>query len=218
MTDQLDQFPPPTPLVDPPAPATRMDKIKGEIVAGGAAQEISDDELADGWKGKVAMLGIAGLFVWLYTLNGWWFIFTVGLVISIFLHEAGHYLTAKWTGMKVTQFFMFMGPRLWSFRRGETEYGVRLIPLGAFVRIVGMHKMDPDVAEADEPRTYRQKSFPRRLLVISGGSLMHMIIAVSAAVRRVPRPRRANRSDAPRSDRRHRDRRAARRAGGPAGR
>ena len=179
MTDQLDQFPPPTPLVDPPAPATRMDKIKGEIVAGGAAQEISDDELADGWKGKVAMLGIAGLFVWLYTLNGWWFIFTVGLVISIFLHEAGHYLTAKWTGMKVTQFFMFMGPRLWSFRRGETEYGVRLIPLGAFVRIVGMHKMDPDVAEADEPRTYRQKSFPRRLLVISGGSIMHMIIAVA---------------------------------------
>ena len=48
----------------------------------------------------------------------------VGIVISIFLHEAGHYLTAKWTGMKVTQFFMFMGPRLWSFRKGETEYGV----------------------------------------------------------------------------------------------
>ncbi|MGB3734745.1 MAG: RIP metalloprotease [Ilumatobacter sp.] len=178
MTDQLEQFPPPTPLTDPPVPASRMDKFKGEIVAGGAAEEVSDDELADGWQGKVAMVAIAGLFVWLYTLNVWWFIFVVGLVISIFLHEAGHYMTAKWTGMKVTQFFMFMGPRLWSFRRGETEYGVRLIPLGAFVRIVGMHKMDPDVPEADEPRTYRQKSFPRRLLVISGGSLMHMIIAI----------------------------------------
>lgn len=178
MTDQLEQFPPPTPLTDPPAAASRLDKIKGEIVAGGAAEEVSDDELADGWGGKVAMLAIAGLFVWLYTLNAWWFIFVVGLVISIFLHEAGHYLTAKWTGMKVTQFFMFMGPRLWSFRRGETEYGVRLVPLGAFVRIVGMHKMDPDVPEEDEPRTYRQQSFPRRLLVISGGSLMHMLIAV----------------------------------------
>ena len=178
MTDQLDQLPPPSPLDAPVAPS-RMDRIKGEIVAGGAAEEISDDELADGWKGKVAMAAIAGLFVWLYTLNGWWFIFVVGLVISIFLHEAGHFLTAKWTGMKVTQFFMFMGPRLWSFRRGETEYGVRLIPLGAFVRIVGMHKMDADVPEADEPRTYRQKSFPRRLLVISGGSLMHMIIAIT---------------------------------------
>jgi len=178
MTDQLEHFPPPTPLTDPPAAPRRMDKIKSEIVAGGAAEEISDDELADGWKGKVAMAAIAGLFVWLYTLNVWWFIFVVGIVISIFLHEAGHYLTAKWTGMKVTQFFMFMGPRLWSFRRGETEYGVRAVPLGAFVRIVGMHKMDADVAEADEPRTYRQKSFPRRLLVISGGSLMHMIIAI----------------------------------------
>ncbi len=184
MTDQLEQpdrlkpLAPPMPLSEPPAAASRMDKFKSEIVAGGAAEEISDDEIADGWKGKVAMAAIAGLFVWLYTLNVWWFIFVVGLVISIFLHEAGHYLTAKATGMKVTQFFMFMGPRLWSFRRGETEYGVRLIPLGAFVRIVGMHKMDADVPESDEPRTYRQKSFPRRLLVISGGSLMHMIIAI----------------------------------------
>jgi membrane-associated protease RseP (regulator of RpoE activity) len=63
-------------------------------------------------------------------------------VISIFLHELGHYLTAKWTGMKVTQFFLFFGPRLWSFRSGETEYGVRALPLGAFVRIVGMNRMD----------------------------------------------------------------------------
>lgn len=178
MTDQLEPFPPPEPLTEPPVAATRMDKIKSEIVAGGAAEEIADDELADGWRGKLAMAAIAGLFVWLYALNVWWFIFVVGIVISIFLHEAGHYLTAKWTGMKVTQFFMFMGPRLWSFRKGETEYGVRLIPLGAFVRIVGMHKMDADVPEADEPRTYRQKSFPRRLLVISGGSIMHMIIAI----------------------------------------
>ncbi len=155
-----------------------MDRFKSEIVAGGAAEEIDDDELADGWQGKVALVAIAALFVWLYTLNAWWFVFVVGLVISIFLHEAGHFLTAKWTGMKVTQFFMFMGPRLWSFRRGETEYGVRLLPVGAFVRIVGMHKMDADVAPEDEARTYRQKSFPRRLLVISGGSIMHMIIAI----------------------------------------
>ena len=63
--------------------------------------------------------------------------------------------------MKVTQFFLFFGPRLWSFRRGETEYGVRAIPLGAFVRIIGMNRMD-DVEPADEGRTYRQKSFPRR--------------------------------------------------------
>ncbi|MFT4657104.1 MAG: membrane-associated protease RseP (regulator of RpoE activity) [Candidatus Aldehydirespiratoraceae bacterium] len=177
MTDQLEQLPPPSPF-DPPLPSTRMDKIRSEIVAGGSAEEIGDNELAGGWRGALAMTVIAGLFVWLGTINLWWLMFAVGLVISIFLHEAGHFLTAKATGMKVTQFFMFMGPRLWSFRKGETEYGVRLVPLGAFVRIVGMHEMDTDVAPEDESRTYRQKSFPRRLLVISAGSLMHMIIAI----------------------------------------
>ncbi|WP_040493349.1 M50 family metallopeptidase [Ilumatobacter nonamiensis] len=172
MTNQLEHLP-------PPDPQTRADRFRSEIVAGGSAEEASDDELAGGWKGALAMAGIAALFVWLYTLSVWWFIFVVGLVISIFLHEAGHFLTAKWTGMKVTQFFMFMGPRLWSFRRGETEYGVRLLPVGAFVRIIGMHRIDTDVAPEDEGRTYRQKSYPRRLLVISAGSIMHMLIAVA---------------------------------------
>ncbi len=174
MTDQLEELPPP----ELPATMSRTEKIKSEIVAGGSAEEISDDELAGGWRGALAMAAIAGLFVWLYTLNVWWFIFVVGIVISIFLHEAGHFMTAKWTGMKVTQFFMFMGPRLWSFRKGETEYGVRLIPVGAFVRIIGMHRIDADVPPEDEGRTYRQKSYPRRMLVISAGSIMHMIIAV----------------------------------------
>ena len=110
-------------------------------------------------------------------LNVWWFVFVVGVLIAIFFHELGHFVTAKWTGMKATQFFIGFGPRLWSFRRGETEYGVRALPLGAFVRIIGMNNMD-DVPEADEARTYRQQSYPKRLLVISAGSIMHMIMAV----------------------------------------
>ncbi|MGI9645908.1 MAG: M50 family metallopeptidase [Ilumatobacteraceae bacterium] len=173
MTDQLT---PPSPL-EPPTDSTRMDKVKSEIVAGGAAKERSDDELAGGWRGALAMAAIAALFVWLAFVNIWIFVFVVGLVISIFLHEAGHFMTARWTGMKATQFFLFFGPRLWSFRRGETEYGVRLLPLGAFVRIVGMHRVD-EVDPTDEGRTYRQASFPRRMLVISAGSIMHMLIAV----------------------------------------
>ena len=79
--------------------------------------------------------------------------------------------------MKATQFFLGFGPRLWSFRRGETEYGVRALPLGAFVRIIGMNNLD-EVPPADEARTYRQQSFPRRMLVISAGSLMHLLIAI----------------------------------------
>ncbi len=173
MTDQLT---PPSPL-DPPGESSRMDKVKSEIVAGGAAKEIDDSELAGGWRGALAMAAIAALFVWLGFVNIWIFVFVVGLVISIFLHELGHFMTARWTGMKATQFFLFFGPRLWSFRRGETEYGVRLLPVGAFVRIVGMHRVD-EVDPADEGRTYRQQSFPKRLLVISAGSIMHMLIAI----------------------------------------
>jgi membrane-associated protease RseP (regulator of RpoE activity) len=96
----------------------------------------------------------------------------LGIVVMIFLHELGHYLTAKWAGMKVTEFFIGFGPKIWSFRRGETEYGLKVIPAGAYVRIIGMNNLD-EVDLADEPRTYRQKSFPKRLLVVSAGSLMH---------------------------------------------
>lgn len=169
--DQLDPaFPPPT--------LTRAERMKSEIMAGGAVGEHGDDDLAGGWQGLLSMVGIVALFVWLATVNIWIFVFVVGVVIAIFLHELGHYLTAKWTGMKVTQFFLFFGPRLWSFRRGETEYGVRALPLGAFVRIVGMNRMD-EVEQGDEARTYRQQSFPKRLLVISAGSIMHILIAIA---------------------------------------
>ena len=172
MTDQL------TPPKLTEDELSRVAKAKSEIMAGGAVTEnLTEDELAGGWKGALSMLSIAALFAWLGFANLWIFVFVVGVVISIFLHELGHYLTARWTGMKVTQFFLFFGPRLWSFRRGETEYGIRAIPLGAFVRIIGMNRMD-EVDPGDEARTYRQKSFPRRLLVISAGSIMHMLIAV----------------------------------------
>ena len=78
--------------------------------------------------------------------------------------------------MKVTQFFMGMGPRIWSTHRNGVEYGVRALPIGAYVRIIGMNNMD-ECDPADEPVAYRSKSYPRKLLVISAGSLMHMVIA-----------------------------------------
>jgi membrane-associated protease RseP (regulator of RpoE activity) len=101
----------------------------------------------------------------------------LGIVVMIFLHELGHYLTAKWAGMKVTEFFIGFGPKIWSFRRGETEYGLKVVPAGAYVRIIGMNNLD-EVDPADEPRTYREKSFPKRLLVVSAGSLMHLAQAL----------------------------------------
>jgi membrane-associated protease RseP (regulator of RpoE activity) len=104
--------------------------------------------------------------------------FVLALIGCILLHELGHFLAAKRAGMKVTQFFLFFGPRIWSFRRGETEYGVRLIPLGAFVKVPGMHNLDPDVDPVDEPRTYRAAPYPSRLKMAAAGSLMHFAIAL----------------------------------------
>ena len=89
----------------------------------------------------------------------------------------GHFVTARRSGMKVTQFFMGFGPRLWSTQRGEVEYGIRALPLGAFVRIVGMNNLD-ECDPADEPRAYRAQSYPKRMLVITAGSLMHGVIAL----------------------------------------
>ncbi|HSS09800.1 MAG TPA: RIP metalloprotease [Acidimicrobiales bacterium] len=99
------------------------------------------------------------------------------LVAMIMLHELGHFATAKWGGMKVTQYFLGFGPRLWSIRRGETEYGVKAIPAGGYVKIIGMNNLE-EVDPADEPRTYRQAPYRWRLAVGLAGSTMHFLLAL----------------------------------------
>jgi membrane-associated protease RseP (regulator of RpoE activity) len=99
-----------------------------------------------------------------------------GIIALIMLHEAGHYITAKRAGMKVTEFFLGFGPRVWSFRRGETEYGVKAIPAGGYVRIVGMNNLE-EVDPDDEQRTYRQAKFRQRLTVVLAGVTVNLILA-----------------------------------------
>ena len=79
--------------------------------------------------------------------------------------------------MKVTEFFVGFGTRLWSVRKGETEYGIKVLPLGGYVKILGMNSLE-QVDPADEPRTYRQQPFWRRLSVAVAGSTMHFLIAL----------------------------------------
>ena len=97
------------------------------------------------------------------------------------LHEFGHFITAKWAGMKVTEYFVGFGPRLWSVRKGETEYGVKAIPAGGYVRITGFTSTE-EVAEEDEARAYRQQPFHQRIIVASAGSAMHFLIAFVLAI------------------------------------
>ena len=151
-------------------------RFREQMSAGGDTVDQADGEQTK--NGRTSGIVVAALFVWLGFSNPWILVFVIGLLISIFLHELGHYVTAKKTGMKVTQFYMGFGPRLWSRKRGELEYGVRAIPLGAFVRIIGMNNLD-ECAPEDEHRAYRSKSYPRRLLVITAGSLMHAVIALA---------------------------------------
>jgi membrane-associated protease RseP (regulator of RpoE activity) len=104
-------------------------------------------------------------------------IFVLALLISIMLHELGHFLTAKKFGMKVTQFFIGFGQTLWSRVRGETEYGVKAIPLGGFVKITGMTALD-EVDPADEPRSFRRQPGWQRIIVLVAGSFMHFALAL----------------------------------------
>jgi membrane-associated protease RseP (regulator of RpoE activity) len=104
-------------------------------------------------------------------------LFALGIFVSVCLHEAGHMVTAKAFGMKVTKFFAGFGPTLFSFRRGETEYGLKGIPLGGFVKIVGMTQQDDDVAQADEARAMWRFPVWKRTVVMAAGSVTHFALA-----------------------------------------
>ena len=100
----------------------------------------------------------------------------VSLTVFIIVHEAGHYFTARATGMKATEFFVGFGPRLWSFRRGETEYGFKAFPLGGYVRIAGMDHRE-EIDPADEDRAYRNQVFWRKSVVVLSGVTVNLIMA-----------------------------------------
>ena len=99
-------------------------------------------------------------------------IFVFGLLVLF--HELGHFITAKLTGMRVDEFAIGFGPKLFRFRRGETVYSLRAIPLGGFNDIAGM---DPSDNQAGE-RGYCEKPVLSRMIVILAGSIMNFILPV----------------------------------------
>jgi membrane-associated protease RseP (regulator of RpoE activity) len=103
-------------------------------------------------------------------------IFVVSLIVVIMFHEFGHYATAKAFGMKVEKFFLGFGPTLWSFRRGETEYGVKAIPAGGFVKIIGMTHVE-EIDPADQGRTFFEQPGWQRAIVLCAGSATHFVVA-----------------------------------------
>jgi len=129
-------------------------------------------------------------------------IFAIGLLLSIALHELGHMAPAKKFGVKVPQYMVGFGPTLWSRIKGETEYGIKAIPLGGYIRMIGMFPPNPkgvqdrehlgrmglmiesardevlaEIAPEDEPRTFYRLSVPKKLTVMFGGPFMNLVIA-----------------------------------------
>ncbi len=100
----------------------------------------------------------------------------LAIVFFVTVHEAGHFLAAKAVGMKVNEFFFGFGPKIWSTRRGETEYGVKWLPFGGYVRIVGMNALE-EVAPEDMGRTYREKKFWEKSFVVLAGVGLNFFMA-----------------------------------------
>ena len=103
-------------------------------------------------------------------------LFIVSILVVVMIHEAGHLTVAKLFGFKATKFFIGFGPKIWSFTKGETEYGVAAIPAGGFVKIVGMNPYE-DVPPEDEPRSYPNKPAYQRALLLVAGSATHWVVA-----------------------------------------
>ncbi|MCB7137700.1 M50 family metallopeptidase [Cellulosimicrobium marinum] len=129
-------------------------------------------------------------------------VFVLGLLVSIALHEVGHMVPAKRFGVRVSQYMVGFGPTLWSRKKGETEYGVKAIPLGGYVRMVGMFPPAPagarprgngffaqvvadardasteEIRAGEEHRAFYNLSAPKKVVVMLGGPFMNLLIAV----------------------------------------
>ncbi|MFZ4516799.1 MAG: site-2 protease family protein [Microthrixaceae bacterium] len=129
--------------------------------------------------GRIARVAVlVGLVVLLGVTRGLPILIVIlAILVMIFLHELGHYIAAKRAGMKVTEFFIGFGPRIFSFRRGETEFGLKAVPAGAYVKIIGMSNLE-EVDPEDEARTYRQAPYRSRASVAVAGSAMHFALAL----------------------------------------
>jgi membrane-associated protease RseP (regulator of RpoE activity) len=104
----------------------------------------------------------------------------LAIMVLVLVHEFGHYIAARLCGVRATEFFIGFGPRIWSFRRGDTEYGIKWILVGGYVKILGMNP-EEEISPEDFPHSYKGVSYARRFWIIISGSLSHVLLAVLIA-------------------------------------
>jgi membrane-associated protease RseP (regulator of RpoE activity) len=103
--------------------------------------------------------------------------FVVALLLSVMVHEFGHYITARKFNIKVTEFFLGFGKRIWSFRKGETEYGIKAIPAGGYCKISGMTP-DEVMEPGEESRAFYIARSSKKLIVLGAGSFLHFVLGI----------------------------------------
>jgi len=101
--------------------------------------------------------------------------FVVALLLSVMIHEFGHYITARKYGMWASEFFVGFGKRIWSVQRGETEFGVKAIPAGGYCKIEGMSPGD-ELPVGQEERAFYKASSYKKLVVLGAGSFLHFVL------------------------------------------
>ncbi|NBE53219.1 M50 family metallopeptidase [Streptomyces boluensis] len=131
-------------------------------------------------------------------------VFVIGLLFSIAWHELGHLSTAKLFGIRVPQYMVGFGPTIWSRKKGETEYGIKAVPLGGYIRMIGMFPPGPDgrvearstspwrgmiedarsaafeeLEPGDEKRLFYTRKPWKRVIVMFAGPFMNLILAVA---------------------------------------
>jgi regulator of sigma E protease len=140
------------------------------------------------WNLSILVLGVCLFFLvlWKFTFIEIWAIIkaVLGLSFVIFIHELGHFLAAKWCDVNVSAFSIGFGPAVpgcW-FTWGETTYKIGILPLGGYVQMVGQVDGDESADDGDDPRSYRKKTVPQRMLIISAGVVMNAILAMCCFV------------------------------------
>ncbi len=110
-----------------------------------------------------------------------WVLIVLGFSAVIFVHEFGHYVLAKWAGVRVEKFCIGFGRELFGFTRGETRYGFNLLPLGGYVKMLGQEDFEVDATgelqHKDDPRSFANKPVGHRMAIVSGGVIMNVVFA-----------------------------------------
>jgi regulator of sigma E protease len=106
----------------------------------------------------------------------------LGFGILVFVHELGHFMVAKWAGVKVEVFSLGFGPRLLGFERGGTDYRISALPLGGYVRMLGQDDSDPNTPKTGAPDDFRNKSVAKRMAILIAGVVMNTIFATLAFI------------------------------------